>query len=44
VSNGGTALRAENAVDGQAGGTCACVGLGGSFDGELVLEDDSYEG
>lgn len=44
VSNGGTTLRAEDAVDSEAGRTLASPALGGTVDSQLVLGDDSDEG
>jgi hypothetical protein len=44
VSDGGTALRAEDAVDVHAGRSLACPALGGAGDGQLVLGDDNDEG
>ena len=41
VSNGRTALRAEDAVDGLAGGAVLCVALGWAIDGQGLLGDDS---
>jgi hypothetical protein len=41
VSDWGTTLRAENSVDGKAGGTLSSPALGGAFDSQLVLGDDS---
>lgn len=39
----GATLRAEDAVDGEAGGTLASPALGRTVDGQLVLWDDSDE-
>lgn len=45
MSDGGTALGAEEAVDDLAGGSLAAgVGLDGAVDGELVLLDDGNQG
>jgi hypothetical protein len=39
----GATLRAEDAVDGEAGGALASPALGRTVDGQLVLGDDSDE-
>lgn len=43
MSDRGTTLRAEDAVDSVAGGTFASPALGGTLDSQLVLGDNSYE-
>lgn len=44
MGDGGTTLRAEDAVDSEAGGTLARPALGGALNSQLVLRDDSDEG
>lgn len=43
MGNGGTTIRAEDAVDGVAGATLTRPSLGGAVDGQLVLGDNSDE-
>lgn len=44
MGNGRTTLRAEDAVDGLAGGAVLCVALGWALDGQGILGDDSDKG
>ena len=41
VGDRGTTLRAEDTVDGEAGGTLSSPALGGALDSQLVLGDNS---
>lgn len=44
MGNGRTTLRAEDAVDGLAGGTVLCEALGWALDGQGILGDDGDKG